>query len=297
MLEKQPSDDVLKSLANGEVNFASEEARTDTNDDMFNPHLKRNQKFAFVFVCVLSVVFIGMSVYQISNALVIPFPESSGMPESPVVATNNAEATKPAEMTDAEKSALRAKDSDADGISDFDEIFVYATSAYLADSDSDTVSDSDEIKNGEDPNCPVGMNCFRLDEGINAIASGDAPVSASATGGAVDLSKIDPKSLRTLLLNSGKVTQEELDKLDDATILAVLQEAISANPELQKELLVAQQPATTEVPLNGEALTPAQVRELLKQQGVSDAEINQVDDETLMKMYTEALATAQAKEE
>ena len=220
-------------------------------------------------------------------------------------------------LTEEEKSALRAKDSDEDGISDFDEVYVYKTSAYLADSDSDGINDLDEIKAGEDPNCPVGLNCFRLDEGVNAIANGTAvpavstavPATAtttqtSGTTEGVDLSKIKPETLRKILLDSGKVTQAELDQLDDATILGVFDEMIKTNPALAQELAAAQAPqppkggaeggsvAQTEIALDGSVLTATQIRELLKQQGVSESEINQVDDATLMKMYEEALANA-----
>jgi len=50
---------------------------------------------------------------------------------------------------------MKNRDTDGDGLSDYDEIYVYKTSAYLSDSDSDGRDDGSEIVAGEDPNCPV----------------------------------------------------------------------------------------------------------------------------------------------
>src|SRR3989344_2262751 len=46
---------------------------------------------------------------------------------------------------------LSKKDSDQDGLSDYDELYLYGTSPYLPDSDSDGVSDKREIATGADP--------------------------------------------------------------------------------------------------------------------------------------------------
>lgn len=58
-----------------------------------------------------------------------------------------------------ELAALKTKDTDRDGLSDYDEIYVYQTSAYLADSDSDGIPDPVEIARGTNPNCPEGKAC------------------------------------------------------------------------------------------------------------------------------------------
>ncbi len=55
--------------------------------------------------------------------------------------------------------ALKKKDTDGDGLSDYDELYVYHTSPYIKDSDSDGVPDGVEVKNGTDPNCPQGKDC------------------------------------------------------------------------------------------------------------------------------------------
>lgn len=54
---------------------------------------------------------------------------------------------------------LQKKDTDNDGLSDYDEINVYGTSIYIPDSDSDGYSDKQEVDTGNNPNCPVGQDC------------------------------------------------------------------------------------------------------------------------------------------
>src|SRR5574344_835170 len=43
------------------------------------------------------------------------------------------------------------KDSDGDGLSDFDEINIFGSDPYEADSDSDGIEDGDAVLNGRDP--------------------------------------------------------------------------------------------------------------------------------------------------
>lgn len=290
MLEKQPSENVLANLANEAENFeasAGERPVETFIDENHQRKIKRNEKIAFVSILILSIVFISLSFYQLGNALNVPYAKG---PNNPVVAADKTEdSTAPEELSAEEKSALRAKDSDEDTISDFDEIFVYKTSAYLTDSDSDGISDPDEIKAGEDPNCPKGQECFRIDaETIDSINAA-TPATTSDTASDVDVAK-----LRQLLIQSGKYTKEQVDAVDDAALLKVYQETMKANPDLQVQ---AAAPATDTVPLNGTDLTPAQIRELLLEQGVDAEVVNQVDDATLVQMYAEALDAAKTKAE
>ncbi len=55
---------------------------------------------------------------------------------------------------------LKTKDTDSDGLFDWDELNLYRTSPYLEDSDSDGFSDKEEIDSGNDPNCPRGRDCY-----------------------------------------------------------------------------------------------------------------------------------------
>ena len=58
-----------------------------------------------------------------------------------------------------QKQETTNKDSDGDGLTDWDEENLYNTSPYLEDTDSDGILDNVEVNNGTDPNCKEGGNC------------------------------------------------------------------------------------------------------------------------------------------
>jgi hypothetical protein len=123
----------------------------------------------------------------------------------------------------------KTKDTDGDGLSDYDELNVYHTSPYIKDSDSDGKSDGEEVKNGTDPNCPEGRDC-----GVSA------PIA-----------------------NTNVNTNESLLNLP-----------------------------VDETPVAGDtAAMAAQIRALLKEQGVSDEMLASFDDQTLIDMYNESAAS------
>lgn len=139
--------------------------------------------------------------------------------------------------------ALKNQDTDGDSLSDFDELYIYGTSPYLPDSDSDGLTDAQELESGNDPNCPTGQNCrtnrlqapdnqaqllesFGLEEfsdllEINQIES-DQPTET-------DLTSLTTNQIRELLLESGEITQEQLDQIDDELLIESYKEVISGN--------------------------------------------------------------------
>ena len=155
---------------------------------------------------------------------------------------------------------LKTKDTDGDGLNDWDELNLYKTSPYLADTDSDTFDDKKEIESGNDPTCPEGQTCTgsssqtptdstsafsnpTLENLLNQTQSGTAtitpsvtPPSSSGTGSSLTpqekdaLKKAfgtntDPKALRDLLLQAG-MEQKTLDSLSDEQIKATFNEMI-----------------------------------------------------------------------
>lgn len=143
--------------------------------------------------------------------------------------------------------SLKTKDTDEDGLSDYDELYFYATSPYLPDSDSDGFSDSEEISSGHDPNCPADNDCrgirfeeatdvqsdlegfgiTQFDELQTAEGPGDAYVQ---TTGSLDVTDLSVSELRQLLIDSGSVTQEQLDAIDDDTLQQVYQDVLNGTP-------------------------------------------------------------------
>lgn len=144
----------------------------------------------------------------------------------------------PARLEEERIEEMKTKDTDADGLNDHEESFVYLTSPYLQDSDSDGIADKQELAAGEDPNCPVGKECGTIAGALEAQAT----LSATAAGELAEqeqaiLKQImnpTPEQIRELLLQSG-VKAEEIEGIDDATLLALYRESLAeAQANLKK---------------------------------------------------------------
>ena len=136
----------------------------------------------------------------------------------------------PTELEAQRLEEMKTKDTDADGLNDYDESRVYHTSPYLADSDSDGVDDKTELENGDDPNCPVGKECGGL------AAALESQVTASATA-AEELTQQEeevlqqfmnptPEQIRQMLVQSGMKT-EDLAGIDYATLLDLYRQSLA----------------------------------------------------------------------
>ena len=204
---------------------------------------------------------------------------------------------------------LRFKDTDSDGVTDYDELYVYNTSPYLADSDSDGTDDNTEIAAGTDPNCN-GADCMQIRTGNQTVSTNTAPSgtvnTSSTTNTAVAGTAGTPTTaeIRQTLLNAG-VAQEMLDQIDDATLLQLYQETLtetSATPGTTNtatdanyaDLLEDESITSTQ---DLENLTPDQIRQLLISSGIDEAILNQVSDADLLVIYKQALGEATAETE
>jgi hypothetical protein len=153
-------------------------------------------------------------------------------------------------------------DTDGDGLSDWEEENVYHTSPYLWSTAGDNVPDNVKLAMGENPLCKLGEPCtaqamtfnlptttFPLADvagqdvrtSLGDIFMGDSPVgqnfrdTASDAGINLDLNSAvprDPILLRQALLQTGKVTTEQLDNLTDDQLLKYFDEA---KAELEKQ--------------------------------------------------------------
>lgn len=156
------------------------------------------------------------------------------------------QATVGEEETEKTIEQLRTMDTDGDGLSDFDELYVYSTSPYLKDSDSDTFSDKDEITQGFDPNCPKGQECrSATDETQNSTNKTQGETGSEAGGTATldgtqtseetrvltaeekaQLQQLTPAQMRELLLSTGNITEEQLKQISDDDLMKAVQEAL-----------------------------------------------------------------------
>ncbi len=239
---------------------------------------------AYRSIVIIGLLALGASGWLIYRGIVA----TTARPQP----TANANAVAVAAVAELEK--LKQKDTDGDGISDYDELYKTRTSPYLKDSDGDGASDQAEIDKGTDPNCPQGKVC----EGFRLLTS---PVDAQG--------QLTPEFLRRALASAG-VSQSTLDQTDDASLLGIYRQVVKSQPATNTNATAntngSAENANTAVPsiANTNAstppalsqlqqLTPAEIRQLLVQNGLDQATLNAVDDATLQQIFQEAIKTSQ----
>ena len=126
---------------------------TDSQNQNQPSSLNKNQKIAAGVLAVFALLVIGLWAAQFKKSISQPFAytPNNGNIQGQAISGEDGEDS---------DTALRAKDTDKDGLNDYDELNIYNTSPYLEDSDSDGFSDKQEIDSENDPNCPVGRDCF-----------------------------------------------------------------------------------------------------------------------------------------
>ncbi|MBI4122341.1 MAG: hypothetical protein HY461_03340 [Parcubacteria group bacterium] len=240
------------------------------SDDDKNDEQVPYPRSVVVSVCLLLVGIGVLSVWQMGSRLRLDIPtfgSGAGLKEISQ------------SILEQQDEQLRLQDSDQDGLSDYDELRVYATSPFIADSDSDGINDAAEVKAGTNPNCPPGGDC-------QADALAGAPQNTGASPYVTDDVKNllqDPKALRNLLIAAG-ADAELVAKLDDQTVQILAQQSLQdiSGPTPEKiETL--------------KGLPVEQIRGILRQFGMTEEDISALTDEEVQKIYNEALAQFEAK--
>ena len=231
-------------------------------------------KVAIVVFGALSCAFVLLGFFQIKGHLLGSKKVSQNVPT--------------VDFTQASSN----KDTDGDGLSDFEEQNIYKSSPYVTDSDSDGIADGEEVKKGTDPACPTGKNCFKGDYGFSFDTSAGVGANTSSTTAVDPITDVallngtpTPDQIRKLLIKAG-AKPEALAKLSDADLLKTYQETLDGNPALQtqKQMLDL---------LN--LKDPAKIRAMLKQAGAPDETIDQLSDEQLLQVFAEAIKAQQAQ--
>lgn len=211
-------------------------------------HLTREERVAFGFIAacgVGAVLFGGLSFFSnVKKPFLISY-------------------TGPRYVTSAEKESeqtalQRITDTDEDGVSDYDELNIFATSPYIADTDSDGRTDGAEILEGGDPNCALGKTCISselIQSGASAAfleaqvpeapELAQVPTIEEAIGA---LQSLSVEEVRQMLAESG-VDADQLAQLSDEQVMALYQDAISqAAIELQADASVEEAVDVTTTP-------------------------------------------------
>ncbi len=278
-------------------------------------YLAERRFFSVLLVFLVATLFLGA--LQLWNAIRSPFTLPT--------ARSNTNALGP---TASIIASLTAKDTDSDGLNDYDELYRYQTSPYLADSDSDGAQDRDEVTDGKNPNCPEGQTCTPI--ALESAANAQTPTTNSATA-SVAGENVSLADLREALRSAG-APATTLDAMSDDELRALYREVTGTEfsegaANNQPSTINSGQQSTndgqritngttsnasaTNAPsaLNAanstssstntsasttsldelQNLTPEQIRSFLEQGGADPGSLDDVDDETLRAVFLEAI--------
>ena len=210
-------------------------------------------------------------------------------------------------------AAEQNKDTDGDGLTDWQEINVYHTSPFLADTDGDGIPDGQEVQQGTDPNCPEGQNCFSGDSGMANADTSSVPTFSSVSP--TESIQITPAAIRDALKQGG-FSDTYLNQFSDAELISIYQEALQSQPSMTQTaakigLDLNTNPAasaTTTVKINTSTLdsqaanlniktiddlknlTGAQIRQLMIQSGAPASVLSQATDDQLRTIFLQKLS-------
>lgn len=199
-------------------------------DESLEHRYTLQQKLSFTLLLFFGILIVVLGFLQMRNTIYGPFViRESDIGESENVA-----------LFESEEVRLQSIDTDQDEINDYEELQFFTTSPYLPDTDSDGKTDKQEIDAGTDPLCPEGQRCAVSETNLTTSSQGIAPVLGQQTGIGQNPGDVAPPSvleslnslsnnpaaLRDLMLRSGSISKEELDKVDDATLLELTKSMI-----------------------------------------------------------------------
>jgi hypothetical protein len=231
-----------------------EKKEEDIGSSQLNNSLSKSQKIAAASLAFFAVLVIILWVVQFNRSIKAPFTYQGESNNQATDSTAQAEADNGA--------ALKQKDTDGDGLSDWDELNIYKTSPYLEDSDSDGFTDKEEIVAGTDPNCPKGQDCSDTNQQTTSENL------TNPTG-----QNQDNSTLNNLLNQMGATTPA-------ATLPATASTSASGSSNLSQDQL------QRIISGNVDALT---LRQILISAGMDKTVLDKISDEELMKSYQETM--------
>ena len=246
------------------------------------------QKLFVFFLVVISVTAVVLGYLQFKRTLDEPFL-------SEYIKIRRAELQQrynPEEISDDQVSeqqriiALQNKDSDLDGLTDYSEIYIYQTNAYLEDTDLDGISDKDEVIAGTDPSCAEGEDCT-VQEGGAPATSGQTQSGSGNQLGNIDIGASSPEELQQLQerVFSGEISLDELG-INNPALQQFLDQYAKLNPD-SADTLTDEERAAIESELG--SLSADEIRAQLTALGVDSELLAQFDDETLVETFSQTL--------
>lgn len=174
--------------------------------------LSTEQKTGFVLLFIFAITGLSLGFIQLRNTLLKPF-----------ALNNNIPSTLKDEVNDID--ALRYRDTDNDGLNDYDELYINGTSPYLYDTFAYGFSDKEVVEKGL-ARCPnAGKNCADAGTPLSTSSTIAAELPDEGEGEEFlrEVNNIenllnDPAQIRQILIQNG-MQKEVLDAISDAELL------------------------------------------------------------------------------
>ena len=214
---------------------------------------KSHEKIALVVFLLIGITTAVLAYVQIKRSIWVPFVRK------PITYKSSDE------LEQEQTERLKTEDTDKDGLSDYDELYVFHTSPFLADSDSDGTSDGTEVAAGADPNCPKGKTCRQV------VVSGTASTNAApaeASANAALATEQPPASSETAQERSMRAI---ITTFGDPTLLT-------------KEKIIAKL----------DAMSSTELRSFIAELGIPEDALAKADDATLRKLVEDTLVEISA---
>jgi len=252
---------------------------------------KSTQTSLRITLGLVSVVAVFIGIWQIRNSIRMPFvytPQSVDLNQS-----------EPSTLSpeDASIEELKTKDTDKDGLSDYDETYIYHTSPYLRDTDSDGFDDKTEIDTSHDPLCAADKICDQS----SISGKTNTPGATNEFILPADNKPVPtPAEIREFLKKSG-ATDELLSKYDDESLLALYKELASessangsTSPSTTPEssappLTITPTTLTPEQKSLLQKMSAAELRNFLLSGGADKATLDKFDDASLQALVKKTL--------
>jgi len=197
--------------------------------------LPRPQKVAVISLSIAAVGILIIWGWQFNTRINSPFRATDA---------EIAQAEKTAKEKAAADLVAKTKDTDGDGLTDYDETNIYKTSPYLEDTDGDGINDGKEIALGKDPLCAEGSNCSLLTGETNASStsttisstvSTSTQISSTSPAENIDQSLItkalsgtaDADTMRQILIQGG-ANADQVKLLTDEDLMSMYQDILKS---------------------------------------------------------------------
>lgn len=224
----------------------------------------KTDKRLTVFLGAVAVLVLVFGYRQIKKTIYSPFEISK---QSPGTIPTQEEVL----------NILDQQDTDKDGLSDFEEKFIYQTAVYNEDSDSDGFTDKEEVEAQSDP-----LNSEHTPYHTPKQSEENMSKQTSLTEYLNE--EISVQEIRDLLMKRGGLSEEVVDKIDDKTLKELYNKT---KQETGIDLNNLEAPAEEQRQFLD--LSIEQIKQLLTRQGIDETLLNSISDETLETMFLQSL--------